>query len=310
MNLSKSCKSLTIFSIGTAGVILQNISFAITVPMYLFIHLLSSPVAKQFPGTHANSVLLISSLDLTILPLSITLSYIVPSLLMGLFSPDIVTAVRHQQYIAFWQPFPIWTVIIHWILRMIWQYTTSRCSKDDPGQRPPTPLGASYLGTAKHVYRFILTLCTITHVLVLLITLLPSWIVLGYSPTLSFLARHNFIDVFVPYFPLPSHKVTSLGDGVLTFLQWDLYVGSAALLLWAIVLYRNATTEKTIVDPNTSLPIYRELLSGEREEDAKLWRKILWKIGGWMLVSGPMGALASLLWERDTIVRQKIKQGL
>lgn len=68
--------------------------------------------------------------------------------------------------------------------------------------------------------------------------------------------------------------------------------------------------EKEIVDPNTSLPIYRELLSGERYPDRHLARTLLFKVLWWTAVSGPFGALTVLLWQRDAIVKQKIKQGI
>ena len=278
--------------------------------MYLLLHLLTSPVAKSFPGTHANSVLLVDLIDLRILPLSVTLSYIVPSLLMALPPPSFVSFDLHQKYIAFWQLFPIWTVAIHWSIRFLCQTVANRTSKNSVENRAATPLGTSYLSTAKYVYRFVMALCIMSHLPVLLITLLPYWIVPDSAPTLAALSQSNFFEVYVPYFPLLSYQVPNLAVGVHTFLQWDLYVGSTAFLLWAILLYRNATTEKAIVDPNTSLPIYRELLLGEGLEDRMLWRKLLLKIVVWSLVSGPVGALSILLWERDAIVRQKIKQGI
>ena len=83
-------------------------------------------------------------------------------------------------------------------------------------------------------------------------------------PELVSLAKCNFMDVFLPYFPLPSQQVSNLSTGVLTFLQWDLHVGSAAILLWAVLLHRNATTEPMIGGRKASLPMYKELLAGER----------------------------------------------
>jgi hypothetical protein len=94
-----------------------------------------------------------------------------------------------------------------------------------------------------------------------------------------------------------------------------MYIASSAFILWAVLLYRNATTEKAIVDPNTSLPIYRELLIGERRKDSgeegrSEWRKLGVKVVGWGVLAGPAGIVGRLLWERDSIVRLKIKQGL
>jgi len=303
---------LTKYSVGTTGFILQNISYAVTVPIYLLIHLITSPVAKPFPGTYANSVLLIPSLDLKILPLSIILSYGVPAILMGLDAPSQVSGATHQKLIALWQPFPIWTILIQWTLRSFFQFIGTKLTAKDSKQ-PPAPLGASYLSNAKYVYRFLLTICVITHLPVLLLALVPASSIPDTLPKLATYANLNFLDVYVPYFPFPlSHRVSDLASGSLAFLQWDLATGSTALLLWSILLYRNATTEKAIVDPTTSLPSYqiREMLFGERNKAGMLRRKLLVKISVWMLVAGPIGAVTALLWERDEIVRQKIKQGI
>ncbi|KAG4030298.1 hypothetical protein MFRU_012g00410 [Monilinia fructicola] len=311
-SLRSGNKGRVVSFIGTVGVIFQNISYAVTVPLYLFIHLLTSPVAKPFPGTYANSVLLISSIDLKILPLSIILSYIVPSILMGLDAPSIVSGPTHQKLIAFWQPFPIWTIIIQWTLRSFFQFIGSRLTSKDTKQ-PPEPLGASYLSNAKHVYRFLLITCALTHLPVLLIALIPASAIIDILPKLAPYASLNFFDIYVPYFPFPlSQRVADLASGSHVFLQWDLTTGSTALLVWAILLYRNATTEKSIVDPKVSLPSYqiRELLAGEGNKAGALRRKLLVKIGVWTLVAGPIGAATALLWERDEIVRQKIKQGI
>ena len=273
------------------------------------LHILTSPVAKPFPGTHANSVLLVSTLDLRILPLSVGLGYIIPSYLMALPVTETVSPVLHQYLIAIWQAFPNWTVIIHWSIRKISSSIAAQFASKDLKATSP-PLGAVYLSNVKIVYRFILGLCILTHVPVLLITLLPSSLFKEVSPRLAHFSEHNFAETYVPYFPSIAHKVSTLVEGVLTFLEWDIYIGSAACLFWAILLHRNATTEKTIVDPNSGLPKYRELLLGAKAEDRLLWRKLILRIGIWGILAGPVGAVTALLWERDTIVRQKIKQGV
>lgn len=301
---------LTLIRIGLVGIIFQNITFAVTVPLWLLLHIVTSTVAKPFPGTHANRVLLVRQWDLRILPIAIIFGYLLPALLMALPSPDSTDSLARQKYIAFWHAFPIWTVCIHGSLNRFCQWMASKIFTYDPNGKPQTQQGASYLNNVKHVYRFVLALCMSTHIPVVVIALLPSWAIPDSAPTLAFLRMSNLIDIFVPYFPFHHHEVENLAEGVHTFLIWDLYIGSAALLMWAILLYRNACTEKAIVDPSESLPQYKELLLGRRAQDEPLWKKLLPKIAFWTVVSGPIGALAILLWERDTIVRQKIKQGL
>lgn len=307
-------KGLGVSFVGTVGCIFQNISFTVTTPIWLLVHLLTSPVSKPFPGANANSVLLIQPWDLRILPFSITISYLLPSLLMGLPSPGVLSPLAHQRWIAIWQAFPLWTVITHYLLRTAVQGITQRIRKEDPKTRAPTPLGAEYLNNAKYVYRFILGLCIATHVPVLLIAILPSWLFPSFSPLLSRLGRETISSVYVPYFPSLSHELSSFGEGVHTFLLWDMYIGATAFVLWAVLLYRNATTEKDVVDPNNSLPKYRKLLVGEKGgkkgKGDKATRKLILKVAGWSLVGGPMAAVAVLLWQRDAVVRQKIKQGI
>jgi hypothetical protein len=291
--------------------IFQNISYAVTVPLWLFIHLLTSPVSKPFPGTHANSVLLVPTWDLRVLPVSVTIGFIMPTVLMGLPFPDIVEPETHQYLVACWQAFPIWTVLIHYVLRVSAQFAAGKLISKDKSPRKQVHQGNSYLNDVKYIYGFVLGLCMVTHIPVLLISLLPGSIFPHSMPGLAYLSEDTFLTIYLPYFPSSmDYQIQSLVEGVHTFLIWDLAVGSLAFLLWAVLLYRNATSEKGIVDPNTSLPIYRELLLGERDTEHGQWKKLGTKIATWWVVSGPIGALTVLLWERDTIVRQKIKQGM
>ncbi|KAI6709929.1 hypothetical protein PZA11_005257 [Diplocarpon coronariae] len=298
-------------SIGTVALIFQNIPYAVTVPTWLLLHLLSSPVARPFPGTHASSVLLIDPWDLGILPASVTVGFIIPSILTSIHPPGPVPATTHQRLIALWQAFPLWTVTAHYTLRSTLRWLSHQIfGPKAVGSRPQTALGTSYLSNARHVYRFVLFLCIGTHVPILALALVPDWAIPSAAPTLAHYASESLASVYVPYLPLPAHQVSSQAEGAHTFLLWDLYVGSLAFICWAVLLYRNATTEKAVVDPHTSLPIYRELLLGQRTEDGMAWRKLVGKVVLWTVIGGPIGALAVLLWERDAIVRQKIKQGM
>jgi hypothetical protein len=234
---------------------------------------------------------------------------------MALPSPTYFTLENHQQLLALWQSFPLLTAAIHRILRTTINYLVTRFFPTDPHSRPLTPLGASYLSNAKHTYRFVLTLCIFTHLSTVILTLFPTTIIpSSFSPPGAFLtlASQTPSSVFIPYSLFPSTHIPGLASGVQTLLQWDIYIGSTAFVLWAVLLYTNATTEKTIVDPNTSLPIYREVLVSERRggDQGLEWKKLCWKVLGWGVVGGPIGAVAALLRERDAIVRQKIKQGL
>lgn len=254
---------------------------------------------------------MISPIDLTILPLSITLGYGVPSILMALSSPDTVSVSTHQKLIAFWQPFPVWTVLIHWILTKSITKIAEKRKKDNAATRStPKSASTSYLRSARMIYIAVLILTILTHLPILLLSILPSNALSYVSNGLADLSKTSFTEIYVPPFPFYTHQATSFAEGAQIFLQWDLYIGSAACLLWGLVLHRNAVSEKTIVDPNCSLPVYRELLAGETRKRVNERRKLAAKVAGYMVLGGPIGALTVLLWERDEIVKQKIKQGI
>lgn len=290
------------------GFVLQNISYAVTVPLWLTLHIITSPVSKRFSESEANSVLLVLTLDLRILPISVILGFILPSVLMILPSPEVVSSPTHQIYIAIWQLFPLWTVAIHISLRIICQ-TVSATKIIKDSNKGPAILTASYLNNVKYIYGFALGMCALTQAPVLLLTLLPQTIFTHLSPILSRFGKHSFRETFLPYIPSQSKQVSSLAEGVITFLQWDIYIGSTALLLWSVLLSRNAVTKRN-VGTNTSLSKYPELHLREEDDKRELRGRWLAKVAIWFLISGPIGVVALLLWERDEIMRQKSKEGI
>ena len=271
-------------SVGVVGVIFQNITYSVTVPLWIFLHLLTSPVAKG--GSHANTIVSVSPLDLKILPFSIILGYILPAILMGLPSPSVVSTVQRQRLIALWQPFPIWCVIIQTIISTA---LGGRAKNHDSQARNWN----SYLKAAQGVYTFVTALCVVTHLPVLLLTILPQSVFPATSHHLQYLSAQSFSWVYVPYLPSLSHQVPSFAAGVHLFLQWDLYIGGTALLMWGILLERNTTAEKVA-------------LGGKGES----WARLLSRVTLRMVLAGPVGSLAMLLWERDSIVEGKTNNKL
>jgi hypothetical protein len=176
--------------------------------------------------------------------------------------------------------------------------------------QPKVSPSTEYLKSAGSIYTFTLLFCTLTNLPVMLITLVPEWFSYQNAPLLISLSSSTVTSVYLPSLPFAIAPIASLTAGCLTFLQWDLHIAGTASLIWGVVLYRNACLERQIVAPTTSLPIYRELLSGERYSDRNVGLRLVFRIFFWTLTSGPFGALAVLLWERDAIVKQKIKQGI
>jgi hypothetical protein len=272
-------------SIGTYGLFVQNYSFAISTPLYLFIHLLTSPASKPFTSADTSNALFVSTYDLAIIPISVTLGYIIPSLLTIFPAYSPIASPTHQYLVAFWQAFPLWTMLVQWTLKLLCILILGQDTATKTEKSPQTTASTTYLNYAGRVYTFVLVFCMATHLPAVLLSLLPLDIIPKSMPALAYLARTSFTSAFIPPLPL-GQPVKDLAEGAHVFLLWDMYIGSAAGLLWAIVLYQNAPRRKQTVTSNMSLIV----------------KMIIWTVLG-----GPVAAWTILMWERDEIVKQKIK---
>jgi len=313
------------YRIGTIGFVFQNISLAVVSPIYALVHLITSSDAKSFPSAHASTVLFIPPYDIAMAPVSTFLGFILPSFLMMYTGKSYALGSPiHQRLIAGWQFFPIYTVAIHYFLRRLYLVIaanptiSSRITihKRNPSQPTITRSPAvRYLRSARLVYGLVLTFCIITHVSALVLAILPHHMLpdMYIDPTfVSLVGSTTFASVFLPPLPLPGHQAQDLTAGVHAFLQWDMYISATALLLWGSVLYRDTSLENERIE---SLPIHRirSIIPGSATWQGwqrSSWQKLTVKVWGWSIVAGPFGALAVLFWERDEIVKEKIKQGV
>lgn len=275
---------------GTVGFIFQNITFAVAVPLYLALHLLTSPVASLGSSDRnaARRALFVYLWDLAVLTSAVTLGFIAPTLLMALRDPMGHDAATHYKWIAIWQLFPVWTAVAQWVAHRAGYYLLgSMVPRDDDG-RPTTP-GVAFSVAVSGVYEFVLTLCVATQLPVLTLVALPSparsFLASAFPALAPILEQVTFARTFVPNPPgaPPSpgldYAPGELAAPVVDFLQWDFYVGSVPLLLWAVYLHQT-----TVRNPG---PV-----------------ALLRKIGYWFVVGGPVAATAALLWERDEVVKE------
>ncbi|OTA97651.1 hypothetical protein M434DRAFT_391584 [Hypoxylon sp. CO27-5] len=280
--------------VGTVGLIFQGMTWTFTVPLYLALHLFTSPISKlgskdkKTVGDTARQSLFVYLWDLALIPMAVTLGLIVPTVIMSMPSLLNQTADTHYSWIAFWQAFPLWTVLIQDILHNACYYLLGSLSPQDSKGKPTTP-GDGFMGAVAGVYQYALTISVVSHVPVLLISVLPdslrSALASAFPKYAPLLSQITFARTFVPY-PLsapPTIDPAAYGPGDLApltvnFLQYDLYTGNLALLLWA--LYLHATTAGHSLGRTLRLTLF------------------------WTLVGGPSGAVVALLWDRDEIVKE------
>lgn len=208
------------------------------------------------------------------LPFIIAVSYIAPSAAMFLPAPSIVSVGTKQALAAAWQPFPIYTSVLTSICSLLPSYFFSDSDKSGPAT----------LRGLRRTYAFALACAVILRIAAWALSLTA----LAF-PTLfpeNVAAELHPLRVFVNTLPRlsPSVQVTSAGEGALWFLQWDDLIGSTALLLWALALYKAAHQQVSV-----------ELR----------WAELGWKVVLLSVAIGPVGAAVVLIWARDELVFEK-----
>ncbi|ROV88132.1 hypothetical protein VMCG_10420 [Cytospora schulzeri] len=263
---------------GTMGFILQNITYTITVPIYLIAHLLTSPISTAEVSLQNISV---DTSDSATLPLSTTLSFVIPSVMMYLPAPANVSTSMHYTWQAIWQIFPVMQSIYHRILKAIL-----------PGPGPGSNSSTHLVG----VYRYILFMSIVPQIILLTVAMTPPFLVPGVLKPIF--EDVDLASAFVPYWPWNSPTADELADTgaalaeatvvtaegkaelVKLFLQWDVYCGGIAILAWAAFVYSVARPDMRFLGAGGIMP----------------------KAAVWTVLGGPVGAAAMLLLERDWAV--------
>ncbi|KAJ4405915.1 hypothetical protein N0V82_010227 [Gnomoniopsis sp. IMI 355080] len=267
---------------GTLGFIFQNITYTVSVPIYLIIHLLTSPVADINPSPASFAI---DTQDLFVLPLSITGAFIVPTVMMALPAPATVSAASHYTWQAIWQIFPVTQSVTHRLYKRI---------------TAPLSFKQTSHEQLDDFYRALALLSFVPQTALLVVAATPAHLVpdavVRYLPGLTkeVFQHVDLTKAFVPCLPWKSPVYTALNSKVVTakglpelvklFLQWDVYLGGAAVLAWSVFVYSVARPEKPFLS------------------------SILPKLAVYTVLGGPVGAATMLLWERDATARQRAAQ--
>lgn len=214
---------------GAFGVLIQNITFTITTPIYFIIDLLTSPASSSNPTP---SDLLVSSGDAEFLPHRTALSFITPAVLTSLPSPSILSAGGHYTWLSIWQVFPITHTIYHFLPRLGGSKSNDR-----------------YM--LIRAQRFALSLCFIPRTIAMAVALAPA----DLAPEMlkPVFEQVTLESLLVPYWPWnsPMSGGPTSADGkaelAKLFLQWDVACGGLAILAWASYVYLVAQPNKGLL---------------------------------------------------------------
>lgn len=256
-------------------------------PLWVLLYLLTSPIAKTSPPTHKSS-LLVDLWDITVLPLTVLLTIVLPTVAMYL-TPSAVSAETHYAALAFWQAFPVWHYLAHKILSTLGRALVGPLDGTAAAQGAGVVTSSAYLSRVRGVYDLVFMSGIVGQLPVLLLALAPDHVLSSAADSFPWLKPYvaegvTLSSVFLPCSPFhpPTVDAKSIGSGDLAplavhFLHWDLYIGAGSLFLWALYLHRTAVKK-------SSLPV------------------LLAKVALWFSVGGYASAVAALLWERDVYV--------
>lgn len=253
-------------------------------PIYLIIHLLTSPVSSP---NAPPSAFAIPTQDLYVLPLSVTGAFIVPTVMMSLPAPSKIPVAAHYTWQAIWQIFPITQSVSHSLYKRL---------------TAPLAFKPNFHAQLDDTYRALALLCFVPQTALLAVAATPAHLVPAalLSLNITGLTRELFAEItlaraFVPHLPWaspvvtgPVSKITAAGlpELVKMFLQWDIYLGGTAVLVWAAFVYSVARPERSFVFG--TFP----------------------KMVVYTLLGGPVGAATMLLWSRDVAARQRTAQSV
>lgn len=295
------------------GFIFQNAAYTITVPIWLALHLFASPTAKTKSIT--SSAVGTDPVSTGILPLCVLIGFGIPTIAMGLPSPGVLSAPAHYAWIAIWQMFPVWQSLLLMILRPFVASSISRSSR----------VAASQRSAVNRVYRVVLGLAVVSQMTALAVSLIPESAIpkapVGnrVSPwVLEMLREVNFRNVFLPTWPSNPPAVDPSSVEVIPtdwlaplavhFLQWDIYCGNLAVLIWAGCLYYLASSSSSRVSSVSLSNNNTKMTTTTTGFGDNV--TILVKALGWFVLGGPVAAAAFLLWERDEAVyRRELAEG-
>ncbi|KAG9595461.1 hypothetical protein KCU77_g1834, partial [Aureobasidium melanogenum] len=206
---------------------------------------------------------------------------IVPTILMSLHAPTIISFEQKTDLIRLWQFFPLLFRLIQraWSSFFLVQLKTYR---DELAEKSPR----NQRQALRRVYIFGLCCAAIPHIGTIAISTISLLFPKFFANNIA--AQFHPANLFIPVSPFSGKQAGSVGEGAHWFLQWDMTLMFLTYLVWAYFAVVKVIYPKSEVF-STSL---------------------LLRLAGWSLIFGPMGAALLAIWERDDLVFNAQEQSI
>lgn len=257
-------------SIALWGIALQNLAFAVIMPIYLFTHLFTSNTVNSWkPSDYAVDVI-----DAYSIPIAMVFGYAIPTVLMSLPAPGILDYSTKQNLMAIWQFFPVWVAILQPIVAFL------MASFGKIASRESVFTDKASMKALRCVYITLLIIAGVNQLSTLTIVVLSELFPSIFAS--SYVGAFNLSKVFMPQGITPATKMSTIGDGTLMLLQYDNYTGSFSIALWA-----------------TFLIVQR--YQNQQRDMAKHIQLVFYGFVT-LALTGPLGYAAACLWARDELI--------
>ena len=219
------------------GVGVAVVGYACVGPLWFAFHLWTSSTVTN-PKDY--QLFVDAPIKIALVPISILTGFGLPSILMCLPAPHLVSFNTKQTWTGIQQGWSIWIGLSQLVLTIIALKVDPRAdilTEDDKRLK-----SIKYLRLA---YAFAIVSSAGSHLAALSLSglayLFPGLFSATYLPQLQ------PERIFLPVVPFGQPQVKVLADGALWFLQWDIIVGVSGALLWALTLRVEAKHEKATV---------------------------------------------------------------
>ena len=251
------------------GLLAQNVIAACTIPIFLLMHLATSPTAAPKPSAAHLTVEIPSVITA---PLSVIIGYWVPSVFQAFPAPSVIGFEAKQNYIALWQVFPINVSVLQYILPLMLSFFTKPHPKN-------TKSTTASLKALRPAYIAAYVFAAVGRVTMFTLIAANAWFPDLFAP--EYRGTLSISEVMVAKSVSTTYRPRSIGLGILLLLHYDEMCCAAAWVVWSVFIYfQTDSGEKSFSG--------RAMLIGTG-------------LGAWA-VAGPAGAAVVSVWGRDELV--------
>lgn len=250
------------------GLSVVVVGYACVAPIWFALHLWTSKVVSN---PRDWNIILDQPIKLAIAPIATLIGFGIPSAVMALPAPSVISFDTKLNWSAVQQGWPIWIYLAQKSLEAIAAWFQPMVSMRTEKQKR-----AETVKYMRRAYLFALGTSAGAHLLYTGLGLAAYFLPGALSTKLQVqLQPENF---FIPPNPFGDEKATTLPNGALWFLQWDLVIGVLATMIWGIAV---------------------RLSASGTQDDLSAWIKALVEYGIIAAAVGPSGAAVVAVWRRD-----------